>query len=47
MWRVCRQDDNGNTFVIRTFETEAEARAYAKLLQDRGHKQMYWVEAAR
>lgn len=44
MWCVLRLDDNGNTFVIRSFDTEAEALAYAKMLEDRGHKQTYWVE---
>lgn len=43
-WRVMRQDDNGNDFESRAFDTEAEARAFAKMLEDRGHKQMYWVE---
>lgn len=39
-----RQDDNGNDFESQSFQTEAEARAFAKTLADRGHKQLYWVE---
>lgn len=34
----------GNTFEIRSFATEAEAQRFARTLEARGHKQMYWVE---
>lgn len=46
-WQVWRQDDNGNRFVIRAFATEAEARRFARTLEARGHKQMYWIEDRR
>ena len=44
MWRVLRQDDNGNVFVVAEVETECEARAIANELEARGHKQLYSVE---
>lgn len=44
MWRVLRQDDNGNVYVIKETATEAEARAIAAELEARAHKQMYEVE---
>jgi hypothetical protein len=43
-WRVMRQDDNGNVYVVRERLSEAEARALADELERRGHKQTYWVE---
>lgn len=44
-WRVIRQDDNGNRYVIAEVATEAEAQAIAAELEARAHKQMYWVES--
>ena len=44
MWRVVRQDDNGNTYVVARGLTEARARALAAELEARGHKQLYAVE---
>jgi hypothetical protein len=43
-WRVLRQDDNGNVFVVAEFVTEAEARVLAAEYEARGHKQTYSVE---
>ena len=43
-WRVLRQDDNGNVFVVAEVATEAEARAIAGEYEARAHKQMYSVE---
>jgi hypothetical protein len=43
-WRVVRQDDNGNTFVVAEVETEEAARALAAKYEARGHKQTYSVE---
>jgi hypothetical protein len=43
-WRVMRQDDNGNRYVLADRLTEAEARALAETYEKRGHKQLYWVE---
>ena len=46
-WAVCRQDDNGNRFVVETGLTQAEAERLAALYEARGHKQLYWVQAER
>ncbi len=43
-WRVVRQDDNGNVFVVAEVATEVEARAIAAAYEARAHKQQYWVE---
>ena len=45
-WVLVRQDDNGNTYVIASYENEADARHAAKTFADRGHKQMYSVVRA-
>ncbi|MFE4971830.1 SPOR domain-containing protein [Kitasatospora sp. NPDC056651] len=44
-YRVMRQDDNGNRFVVARDLDRAEARRLAAEFEARGHKQMYWVEA--
>lgn len=43
-WRVMRQDDNGNRFVVAENLTESEARQKSDDLAARGHKQLYWAE---
>jgi hypothetical protein len=43
-WRVVRQDDNGNVFVVAVVDNEVEARAIAAEFEARGHKQTYSVE---
>jgi|GEM_PF-1800227 len=43
-FQVWRQDDNGHDFAVSTHSTEAQARAVAQGFEDRGHKQLYWVE---
>ncbi|AVH95666.1 MULTISPECIES: SPOR domain-containing protein [Streptomyces] len=43
-WLVIRQDDNGNRYRVGRYATEDEARKIADSLDDRGHKQLYWVE---
>jgi hypothetical protein len=43
-WRVMRQDDNGNVFVVAVVANEDAARSAAAEYEARGHKQMYWVE---
>lgn len=43
-WRVVRQDDNGNRFLIATALTEDEARQHVRDYEARAHKQMYWAE---
>ncbi|MFF2750107.1 SPOR domain-containing protein [Kitasatospora sp. NPDC058048] len=44
-YRVMRQDDNGNRFLVAKGLDRAEARRLADGFEARGHKQMYWVEA--
>lgn len=43
-WRVCRQDDNDNRFVMAEFLDEPAARALVDDYAARGHKQLYWAE---
>jgi len=42
-WRVIRQDDNGNRFVVALLADEAAARALATELEATAHKQLYEV----
>ncbi|MEV7183758.1 SPOR domain-containing protein [Kitasatospora sp. NPDC093102] len=44
-YRVMRQDDNGNRFLVAKGLDRAGARRLAAEFEARGHKQMYWVEA--
>lgn len=46
-YRVMRQDDNGNRFEVDRGLTREAAETLAKMLEARGHKQTYWVEAER
>ena len=43
-WLVIRQDDNGNRYRVGRYATCAEAQKIADSLDDRKHKQLYWVE---
>ncbi|OEJ25204.1 hypothetical protein AR457_12745 [Streptomyces agglomeratus] len=43
-WLVIRQDDNGNRYRVGRYATRAEAQKIADSFDDRGHKQLYWVE---
>ncbi|MFE1952743.1 MULTISPECIES: SPOR domain-containing protein [Streptomyces] len=43
-WQVIRQDDNGNRYRVGRYATRAEAESIADSLDERGHKQLYWVE---
>lgn len=45
-WRVVRQDDNGQRFVIATALSEDAARQLVRDYEARGHKQLYWAENA-
>lgn len=45
-WAVRRQDDNGNRFTVGTYASRAEADDIAATMEVRGHRQLYWVEAA-
>jgi len=44
-WKVCRQDDNGNQYVVEKGLTEAEAYEMLAEFESHGHKQLYWIEA--
>ena len=46
-WIVWRQDDNGNRYEVARKDSRAEAEELAAELEARGHKQLYWVAAAR
>lgn len=43
-WVVLRQDDGGCRYEVNAFSSECEAREVARAFEERGHKQMYWVE---
>ncbi|GAA2749536.1 SPOR domain-containing protein [Kitasatospora cinereorecta] len=43
-FRVMRQDDNGNRFLVAAGPDRAAAEALAAEYEARGHKQLYWVE---
>ncbi|MDJ0941925.1 MAG: hypothetical protein QNJ30_00545 [Kiloniellales bacterium] len=43
-WRVMRQDDNGNRFLVESGLSADRAKALVDELSARGHKQTYWVE---
>ncbi|NBM15872.1 SPOR domain-containing protein [Streptomyces sp. GC420] len=43
-WLVIRQDDNGNRYRVGRYATRAEAQKIVDSLDDRSHKQLYWVE---
>ncbi|HEU4885448.1 MAG TPA: hypothetical protein VFT45_24585 [Longimicrobium sp.] len=46
-WELWRQDDNGNRFLIGRFATPDAAEAEQRRFEALGHKQTYWVAAAR
>jgi hypothetical protein len=43
-WRVVRQDDNGNCFVMAAGLEKYEAEDIARAFEARAHKQIYFVE---
>jgi uncharacterized protein (TIGR02679 family) len=46
-WIVWRQDDNGNECEVSRHGSEPEAQEVADGMAHRGHKQIYWISAAR
>ncbi|MFJ8042883.1 SPOR domain-containing protein [Kitasatospora sp. NPDC096147] len=44
-YRVMRQDDNGNRFLVAKGLTRPAAESMAAEFEARGHKQLYWVES--
>ncbi len=43
-WRVIRQDDNGNRYLVGRHPTREEAERVIARLEAGGHKQLYWIE---
>lgn len=43
-WRVVRQDDNGNCYVVAAGLPRAEAERIARDFEARAHEQIYFVE---
>jgi len=43
-YTLYRQDDNGNIFIIKNNLSREKAMQMMKELEDRGHKQMYWIK---
>ncbi len=43
-WLVIRQDDNGNRYRVGRYATRDEAEKISEGLDERGHRQLYWVE---
>lgn len=44
LFEVWRRDDNGNEFLVDTFDDRAQAEKRAAELSGSGHRQMYWVK---
>jgi hypothetical protein len=43
IWRVMRQDDNGNHFEVARDLSHMDAQAKLEQLEASGHKQFYWI----
>lgn len=43
LWRVVREDDNGNVFVLADDLDEASARRLVSEFESRAHKQSYYA----
>ena len=43
-YSVWRQDDHGNVFLVKGRLTETEALQLVRELENKGHKQTYWVK---
>ena len=43
-YRVMRQDDAGNQFVVETGLSKQDADALVEKYEAKGHKQTYWAE---
>lgn len=44
LWSVWRQDDNGISFEVARGLSNAGATEMVKKFEQRGHKQVYWVD---
>jgi len=45
-YQVWRQDDNGNVFLVASFDCRVDAEREIAGLAGGGHKQSYWITAA-
>ena len=43
-WDLWRTDDNGNDFLVDTYETKTAADDACKTYEAKGHKQSYWIK---
>jgi hypothetical protein len=43
-WRLWRQDDNGNRFLVAEFHDRGAAETRMEELTRCPHKQIYWIE---
>ena len=43
-YKVLRQDDNGNTFIVEVGLTKDKATSMVAKHESRSHKQTYWLE---
>ena len=43
-YELWRQDDNGNKFLVETFNDYAPALVRKMYFEILGHKQLYWIE---
>jgi hypothetical protein len=43
-WQLWRQDDHGNKVIIGEYASQQEAERLKQEFEDRGHRQIYWVE---
>lgn len=44
LWRLWRQDDNGNRFLVAEFGERGAAEARMEAFTRHPHKQIYWIE---
>jgi hypothetical protein len=43
--RLWRQDDNGNRFLVASYESRDDAERELARLARGAHKQLYWIES--
>lgn len=44
MWKVMRQDDVGNVFLVADRLTKEDAEFIKATLESHKHRQLYWIE---
>jgi hypothetical protein len=47
LYRVLRQDETGNIFLVKGGLLKEVADQLCQILEQKGHKQTYWVEAEK